>query len=68
MITIDKENKKVEVENINGIEFQVHGLTVPMTNGTGFIVNLPDDVFEHEFTVKVVTEMEVYTPEIEVTE
>lgn len=67
MITIDKENKKIEVENINGKEFTVHGFTVPMSNGTGFIANLPDEVFNDEFTVKVVTETETYIPE-EVTE
>jgi hypothetical protein len=67
MITIDVENKKIEVENPNGKEFQVHGFTVPMSNGFGFIANLPDEVFNDEFTVKVVTETETYIPE-EVTE
>lgn len=66
MITIDVENKKIEVENLNGIEFQVHGFTVPMSNGTGFIANLLDEVFQSDFTVKVVTEQQTYTAPIQI--
>lgn len=67
MINIDKENKIITVSDPLGIEFEAGGYTVPMTNGEGFIANLPDDFFARDFTVRVICGKESYiapVPEI----
>jgi len=63
MINIEKETGTVQVTNLKGKEFQVNGISIPMTRGEGFLTNLPPDMFTAPFTVEVICEKLEYLPE-----
>ena len=64
MITIDQTNKIITVTNENATEFIAGEMTIPMTDGSGFVANLPDDLFTCPFTVCAVCEKQEWVPTV----